>query len=64
MASINLELIPFAVPHMVTVKMPPGKREDGIQAAPTIALSQLSDEALTALIEEFAATVMKVAGKA
>ena len=61
MASISLELQPFAVPTHVTVVMPAGKRQDGVKPAPTLALSDLSDEVLAALIEEFAANVMKAA---
>ena len=61
MASINLQLQPFPVPSMVTIAMPPGKRQDGMKPAPTMALNELPDEVLEALIEEFAANVMKAA---
>lgn len=61
MASINLKLRPFEVPTHVTIEMPAGKRQDGVKPLPALALSDLSDEALQALIEEFAENVMKAA---
>lgn len=63
MASMNLELQPFPVPTEVFIKMPPGKKEDGPKSLPTLKLSDLSDEALAALCEEFCNAVYEAAGK-
>jgi hypothetical protein len=61
MATINLQLQPFPVPTHVTISMPAGRKQDGIKPLPTLALTDLSDEVLSALIEEFATNVMKAA---
>lgn len=62
MATVNLQLQPFPVPESVTVVRPArAKRQDSIQPAPVILLRDLSDEALEALITEFAENVMKAA---
>lgn len=62
MASVTLQLQPFPVPTHVTVVLPPTKRgPEGIQQPPQLLLKDLSDEALEALITEFAENVMKVA---
>lgn len=63
MASINLELQPFPVPIEVVIKMPVGKKQDGLKALPTVKLEDLSDEALAALCEEFTQAVFAAAGK-
>lgn len=61
MASVTLQLQPFPVPTHVTVVLPVGKKQDGVQTLPQLLLKDLSDEALEALITEFAENVMKVA---
>ena len=61
MATINLKLQPFLVPTHVTVELPASKRQDGIKPAPTLALSELPDEVLEALINEFVEAVMATA---
>jgi len=62
MASISLNLKPFDVPSEVTVNFPgSGNRQDGMQKLPTLKLNQLSQEALDALISEFAEAVMAAA---
>lgn len=61
MATFNLEIVPFSVPDRVTLKMPAGKRQDGIRPPVEVMLPDLSDEQLAALIEEFAAYVMAAA---
>jgi hypothetical protein len=63
MATVSLELTPFEVPTHVTVKMPPGKRQDGMTPLPKLALNELDDEVLAALIDEFAAAVMAASNK-
>ena len=58
MASISLELQPFPVPDQVTIKMPPGKREDGMKPATVVKLEDLSTDVLEALLAEFCDAVM------
>ena len=61
MAQFTLPIVPFPVPEMVSLQLPAGKREDGMRSPITIRLSDLSDEQLASLIEEFAASVMAIA---
>lgn len=61
MASMQIEINGFPVPEEVTMKMAPGRRQDGIRQAPTFKLHELSDDTLAALIEEFATNVMAAA---
>lgn len=61
MAQLPLKVRPFEVPTHVTLELPPGKRQDGVQALPKISLENLPDDVLAALIEEFTEAVMKVA---
>lgn len=66
MSSITLRLEPFPVPTSVTINMPqPINRDvfnhDSIKPTLTISLTQLSDEELGSLIDEFAENVMKAA---
>ena len=61
MASVTLQLQPFPVPTHATIILPAGKRQDGLQPPPQLLLKDLSDDALAALIEEFATNVMKAA---
>lgn len=61
MATIKLQLEPFPVPKHVALVLPAGKRQDGMTPRPTLPLSELPDEALEALIEEFATNVMATA---
>jgi hypothetical protein len=63
MATMKLELNPFDVPDHVTVKLPPGRREDGMQALPTIALQDIDEETLASLCDEFTEAVFAAAGK-
>jgi hypothetical protein len=64
MATINFEIEPFPVPTGVTIKLPTsGKREDGMKPGPTLALTELSEETLASLCEEFTVAVFAAAGK-
>jgi hypothetical protein len=61
MAAFSLPIVPFAVPEKVSLQLPPGRRQDGIRGPVEIALTDLSDETLVTLIEEFTASVMAIA---
>lgn len=61
MATLPLKVRPFDVPTHVTVELPPGRRQDGVQPLPKISLDNLPDDVLAALIEEFTEAVMKAA---
>ena len=63
MATHTLEIVPFDVPSFVTLKFPPARRDDGLRQPVLIALQDLDDATLGALIEEFAAGVLKAAGR-
>ena len=63
MADFSIPINAFDVPTHVTLRLPAGNREDGMRPPVTIPLSQLPDETLAQLIEEFAASVMIAAGK-
>lgn len=57
MATIPLQLIPFDVPAVVLGQLPPGRREDGIRAAPQYRLEDLPKETVQELIDEFTKTL-------
>ena len=61
MANFSLPIVPFPVPEKVTLRTPPGKRQDGMKPPIEIALSDLPDEVLADLIEEFTTNVMAIA---
>lgn len=61
MPNFSFPIVPFNVPDSVTLRMPPGKRQDGIRPPVEVSLEQLDDETLASLIEEFAAAVMNKA---
>lgn len=64
MTSINLKITPFTIPTEVLIQIPgSGKREDGMQQPITIKLSELDEETLAALCEEFTTSVFTSAGK-
>jgi len=64
MTSIKLKITPFTVPSEVLIQIPgSGKREDGIQQPFAVDLSQLDEEILAALCEEFTTSVFMLAGK-
>ena len=61
MAHLPLPIKPFPVPETVVLELPPGRRQDGMQALPQIQLKDLPDEVLAELIEEFTQRVMALA---
>jgi len=60
---IMQELNPFTVPDTVTVKMLPRSRQEGFITLPTYKLSELSEDVLSQLCDEFRASVFTNAGK-
>jgi len=62
---INVELIPMKVPNYVIQKMPPRPRQEGINinGAPKYHLSDLDENVLSQLCDEFRADVFAKAGK-
>jgi hypothetical protein len=61
MATFQLPIVPFDVPTHVTLRLPPGKREDGMRGPVVIALKDLPEETLAALIDEFVNAVLEAA---
>lgn len=55
----EVELMPFNVPNYVIVKMPPRPKQEGIHESPKYHLSELSEETLNQLCEEFRAEVFR-----
>lgn len=64
MASFEMKLRPWIVPNFATLEMPVGRREDGPRELPTIAVADLSEEALTELAQQWLDELYKKAGKA
>jgi len=61
---IEIKLKPFTVPNFVILEQKPGRREDGIQAAPSIPLADMAADDLAAMCDKFRADVFAKAGKA
>lgn len=59
----TIELCPFQIPNFVRPVMPARPRQDGFQDLPGIPLSDLSDETLDAMCNEFRMGVFKKAGR-
>jgi hypothetical protein len=51
--TLDQELVPFTVPNYVMAKSKPRPRQDGIIENPKYHLSELSDETLKALCDQF-----------
>lgn len=62
MAKVQVELKPFPVPDCVFLKTQPGLRQHGMQAVPTLQLTELSPVDLDAMCEEFRTAVFNAAG--
>ena len=62
-ATLQVELQPFQTPNFVRAVAKPGKREDGIQEAPSYPLSDLDPLTLDKLCNEFRDEVFRKAGK-
>lgn len=61
--TINLEIHEFNVPNFVTVKCEEGRKEEGFRPSEGIPLSDLSEETLQKLCNNFVESVFKKAKK-
>ena len=60
---VKVEVYPFDVPEFVRMKQKPGLRQDGLRPVTTFPLSQVDDETLKQLCDEFVAAVYERAGR-
>lgn len=60
---MNIELNPWIIPNFVTLKMPPGKKQDGFKPAPAIPIESLDVKELAAQCDRFRADVFAKANK-
>lgn len=63
MATFELKLRPWTTPNFATAEMPVGKRQDGARELPTIAVADLSEEALSDLAQQWLGELYDKAGK-
>ncbi|MCK5605406.1 hypothetical protein KAR91_26175 [Candidatus Pacearchaeota archaeon] len=65
MPSVEIKLVPIRVPNFIIVKMPPGKKEDGINLgeSPKFALRDLDSAVLSDLCDNFRRDIFEKAGK-
>ena len=65
MAKLEVELLPFDVPHLVYQKVKPGKRGDGFneKRQQSYAIADLDDATLDQLCREFRINVFAHAGR-
>jgi hypothetical protein len=63
MATQPLKLRPWRAPNYANVDMPLGRRQDGFTQLPSFALSELAQEALDDLTEQWLNDVYRTAGK-
>jgi hypothetical protein len=61
---LKLKIHAFTVPNSVTLEMPTGLRQDGMQRLPRVYLKELNENLLSDLCDEFRLNVFKEAGKA
>lgn len=62
-ATIELDLKPFMTPNFVQVKQEPSQRQEGMKEPRSFALSELDENTLERLCENFTNEVFKKAGK-
>lgn len=63
MTTIQMKLKPWQVPNFAQVEMPPGLKQGGVRELPSIAVADLSDEALTGLAVQWLTDLYAKAGK-
>jgi hypothetical protein len=61
---IELKLRPFIVPSFVIIEMPTGKRDEGLVNLPSMAITEVTAEALDAMCDAFRKGVFEKACKA
>ena len=61
MLTHQVEFIPFEIPTGVTLKAPPGRREDGFQLREQMKLGYIDHETLVALCDDFKLRVLALA---
>ena len=63
MSEVKVKLQPFRVPNYVLTAPKVGRRQDGMQELPKFHLSELDEETLNELCDEFRAGVLKKAAQ-
>lgn len=63
MPTVELKLKPMLTPNYVQVDMPPGAKEDGVRELPSIAVKDLPEQALDAIVSQWLTDLYKKAGK-
>lgn len=61
---MKIDVNRWMVPNFVTLKMPPGKRQDGFKQAPSLPLSDVDADTLSDLCDAFREEIFKKSGKA
>lgn len=59
MATYALPISPFVIPNVVYLQLPPGRKQDGVQSAPQLMLSQLPREIVEQLCADFQYEMLK-----
>lgn len=60
---IKVELVPMGTPNFIMQKMSAGQKQDGFKESPKFALSELDEETLAGLCDEFRAEIFQKAGQ-
>jgi len=58
MIKLNVELIPFNIPNYVIVKRPPRPRNQGFEEGPKYHISELDEDTLNQLCDQFKSDVL------
>ena len=61
MLNTKIKLVPFRVPSYVIIERPVRPRQDGYLEVPRFHISELDDDTLTQLCDEFKSNVFKKA---
>ena len=60
---MNIELIPIRIPDYIIQKTPPKPRSEGLTESPKYHLSEVDEQTLSQLCDDFRAGVFAKAGK-
>ncbi len=63
MPTLKMDVNPWIVPNFVSLRMPPGKRQDGWTPAPGLPLSEVDPRTLADMCAAFRAEIFRKAGK-